>query len=430
MKYFVLGMLCLLAIIAYTQKLAFGICEEQIRESLVFDKKQIGSILGAWQLGYALFQLPSGWLADRWGSRRSLLLFVVTWTFFLGLAAYCNTYGQMITVWSCMGIAQAGIFPCSTKIIGEWFATEKRATASGLLGSSMGLGTALSPLIATRLLADFGLSWQDIFLMYVVPGWLWAVVFAIGFRRNRFDVTTDARPGSEQYRDAVMPRDSSGGKVVQNVAGHRGVSWVVLLTCVPLWLLCAQQFFRAAAMMFFQTWFPTFLRETRGVDLVQSGNLAFFVGFGGFLGGLSGGMFSDWVLVKTGKRRLARQGIAVFGMLSCAALIGVSYLISDHRLAILCIAIGAFLAFFGGVSGYTLAIELGGRDVAKTFALMNMMGNLGAAMFPWVVGYIVEWDKTWSSVLFLCVLILVIDAFCWAILNPVKTVSGEPLKYA
>ncbi len=88
------------------------------------------------------------------------------------------------------------------------------------------------------------------------------------------------------------------------------------------------------------------------------------------------------------------------------------------------------MAFFGGVSGYTLAIELGGRDVAKTFALMNMMGNLGAAMFPWVVGYIVEWDKTWSSVLFLCVLILVIDAFCWAILNPVKTVSGEPLKYA
>jgi sugar phosphate permease len=182
-------------------------------------------------------------------------------------------------------------------------------------------------------------------------------------------------------------------------------------------------------MMFFQSWFPTFLRETRGVDLVGSGKLAFVVGLGAMLGGMSGGVFSDWLLVRTGNRRLARQGIAVFGMLSCAGLIAGSYFISNTTIAIRCISLGAFLATFGGISGYTLAIEFGGRSVATTFSIMNMCGNIGAALFPLAVGYISDSRLGWDGVLFLCVIILVIDAYCWAMLNPTKTITGESLTH-
>ena len=182
-------------------------------------------------------------------------------------------------------------------------------------------------------------------------------------------------------------------------------------------------------MMFFQSWFPTFLRETRHVDLAGSGKLAFVVGVGALLGGMSGGIFSDWLLGRTGNRRLARQGIAVTGMLACAGLIGASYFISNTNLAIGCVSLGAFLATFGGVSGYTMAIEFGGRQVATTFSLMNMCGNIGAALFPLFAGYISDSTWGWSGVLFLSVIILVIDAICWALLNPKQTISGESLKY-
>lgn len=181
--------------------------------------------------------------------------------------------------------------------------------------------------------------------------------------------------------------------------------------------------------MFFQSWFPTFLRETRGVDLAGSGKLAFVVGVGAMLGGMSGGLFSDWLLVRTGNRRLARQGIAVAGMLSCGSLIAVSYFISNTYIAIGCISLGAFLATFGGVSGYTMAIEFGGKHVGTTFSLMNMCGNIGAALFPLVVGYISVSVWGWTGVLFLSVIILVIDAVCWALLNPTHTISGESMKY-
>lgn len=408
MKYYVLFLLCLVAMIAYVQRISFAMCEEQIRGDVYLDVIQFGQILTVWQLGYALMQLPSGWLADRIGSRLSLGLFVAAWSMLLGAATLCTTFYQLIVVWGLMGVAQAGVFPCCTKLIGERFGATRRATASGFLASSMALGSALAPLLSTQLLS-VGFTWQTVLRWFVLPGWIWTAVFLI--------TVSSKHPASAQPNEIKQ-----GGP-------SQGIPWLVFLSSLPMWLLCAQQFFRAAAMMFFYSWFPTFLRETRGVDLASSGKLAFVVGIGALLGGMSGGAFSDWLLVRTGNRRLARQGIAFAGMLSCGCLIGVSYFISDTNLAIGCIAIGVFLATFGGVSGYTMAIEFGGRQVATTFSLMNMCGNIGAALFPLVAGFISTSLWGWSGVLFLSVIILVIDAGCWALLNPTQTISGESLKY-
>jgi sugar phosphate permease len=413
MKLYILGMLCCMAVIAYVQRLAFGVSEEHIRGSLDFTKPQIGEILAAWQLGYALMQIPCGWLADRLGSRRTLVGLVLVWSSLMVGAAWCTTYTSMLCVWGLMGMVQAGAFPCATKLIGDKFEPSFRATASGFLASSMALGIALAPLLTTQLLnADW--AWHHVFVIFAVPGWIWAMVFL-----------TTIRPETSR-------RAAEGSANPQRWALQASVStdWRQMLFNVSLWLLCAQQFFRAAAMMFFQSWFPTFLRETRGVDLAESGFLAFYVGLGAMLGGLCGGLFSDWLLVRTGNRRLARQGIAIAGMLSCAFLVGLSYFIADTQIAIACVSLGAFLATFGGVSGYTVAIDFGGRHVATTFSLMNTCGNIGAAMFPLLVGYLAISSFGWNSVLVLCVVILIIDAICWGLLNPRMTISGEPLGHA
>jgi sugar phosphate permease len=271
----------------------------------------------------------------------------------------------------------------------------------------MALGIAIAPLLTTQLLGA-GWTWQNVFLSLAIPGWIWVMVFL-----------SMSRPTKSSIKNSVA---SHSPQAVQ-------VNWNLVLRNTSLWLLCAQQFFRAAAMMFFQSWFPTFLRETRGVDLVGSGKLAFVVGLGAMLGGLCGGLFSDWLLKRTGRRRFARQGVAIVGMLSCAALISASYFITDTQIAIACVSLGAFMATFGGVSGYTVAIELGGRHVATTFSLMNTFGNLGAALFPLLVGYIAVSPIGWSGVLILCVVILIVDAICWALLNPTTTISGESLDH-
>ena len=55
-----------------------------------------------------------------------------------------------------------------------------------------------------------------------------------------------------------------------------------------------------------------------------------------------------------------------------------TYVVADNGVALVCFGVGAFIASFGGVSGYTVAIEYGGRRIGVVFSMMNMAGNLGA----------------------------------------------------
>ncbi len=178
-------------------------------------------------------------------------------------------------------------------------------------------------------------------------------------------------------------------------------------------------------MVFFLTWFPKFLQETRGVSILESGVLTTIAGVGGVLGSLSGGFVSDWLLRRTGNARLSRQGIAVVGMASCSALIVASYFIADVRGSIAVISLGAFCATFGGVSGYTVAIGFGGKHVATVFSSMNMCGNIGAALFPITAGWLVARTGNWNLMLFLFAGIMAVDAVCWAFLNPRGTLFGD-----
>jgi nitrate/nitrite transporter NarK len=185
-----------------------------------------------------------------------------------------------------------------------------------------------------------------------------------------------------------------------------------------LLLLCGQQFFRAAAMIFFVTWFPTFLRETRGVSLMQSGVLTTCAGVAAMFGVVSGGYCSDWLLARTGSKRIARQGLAATGMTICAALIVASYFVHDVGTAIALISAGAFVACFGGVAGYTVAIDYGGQRVGVVFGAMNMTGAFGAMLFPVTVGWLVSATGTWNAALFAFAALMAVDAILWMLLNP------------
>lgn len=405
-RYWILTTLCLAAIIAYLQRLGFNTAEEEVRDSLEITTQETGTIMSAWFLGYAIMQIPSGWLADRWGSRRTLAVIAIAWSILTAAAAFAPNFPTLLMIWFTMGLAQAGIFPCATKAIGAWFPDDQRAFASGMLASAMAAGVALAPALTGELLTV--LDWRIVVGLYALPGLAWVVLF----------LSTVSEPPQEQS------------------LAHGGTREVLrgAIRSLPIWMLCAQQFFRAAAMVFFMTWFPTFLRATRGVDLKTSGYLTGAAGVGALLGGLLGGISSDALLRRTGRRRLARQGIAVFGMSGCAVLITAAYFVESIPVAIGMTSLGTFLAAFGGVSGYTVAIELGGRGVATVFSLMNMFGNIGAFIFPIVVGAVVaayeqagQAAEGWTLVLFLCALIFLLDAVCWALLNPKTNVHGEPL---
>jgi sugar phosphate permease len=416
-RYHVLGFLCAAAVIAYVQRMGLNVAEEAIREDLALDKEQLGMVMSAWYFGYAALQLPSGWLADRFGSRVVLAALALCWSAWTALTALAWDHHSLLVFWLCMGLAQAGIFPCSAKSIGQWFDDSRRASASGLLASAMALGGAIAPALTGVLLTYY--TWQEVFTGYAAVGIIWAASYLM--------LIPEAPDAT-----LLLPDEPARRVALPQVVRWQPGDWLTLVTSVPMILLCSQQFFRACGMAFFYTWFPTFLRETRGVDLKESGYMTGVVGLGAMLGGILGGFVSDWLLVRTGNRRLSRQGIAVVGLSICCVLVLASNEIDDTKVAIGMIALGTFAATFGGISGYTVAIDFGGRRVATIFSIMNMCGNIGAAIFPFIVGKLLTGPagtpgsaSDWDVVIYLFAGILAIDAIIWALLNPKGTLFRD-----
>jgi MFS family permease len=160
------------------------------------------------------------------------------------------------------------------------------------------------------------------------------------------------------------------------------------------------------------------LKESRSFDDYDAGVFASCVNLSALCGGVLGGFFSDWLLRRTGLRRLSRQGIAVVGMSACCGLVIATYFIEDKNLAVAVFSGGAFLATFGGVSGYTVAIEFGGKRIGLVFSMMNMCGNFAAAIVHLLAGSLKQRTGDWNTALFVIAGIFAIDAICWALLNP------------
>src|SRR4029078_5547268 len=111
----------------------------------------------------------------------------------------------------------------------------------------MQLGAAVAQRLTAQLLASY--SWQHILVLYAVPGLAWAALFA--FAIPRFEM-----PAVKPAKSAVPVR------------------WSKLITDTQMQLICGQQCMRAAGTAFFFTWFPRYLRETRGLDEVAAGQFA------------------------------------------------------------------------------------------------------------------------------------------------------------
>jgi sugar phosphate permease len=415
MRYSLLSFLCLITVFAYVQRTAMNGATVAIERDLNISSADLGYVMSGWYLMYAVFQLPSGWVADRLGSKAALLFFAVFWSVLTGLAGLAAGLPGLLVLWGMMGGFQAGIFPCCTKAIGATFPKTEQAIASGMLACCMSLGGALAPAITAQLLGPLHWHWQNVFALYAIPGVLWAILFAVIIPRPEPLPTPplEKEPPDDWHARPATPATTAPAE------------WKKLVTDPQMLLLCFQQFLRAGAMVFFYTWFARFLQEAKGLSEADAGGLAFWPPFAGAFGGLSGGLISDWILRRTRNPRLARQGMTFVALIVCTVVAAVAYFVDNPQVAVILISIGTFCGMASGVSAYTLAISYGGKRVATVFATMNMSGNLGASLFPLAVGQLVKYTKNWNYALLLFVCMFGIAAVCWAVLNPKGTLFAE-----
>ncbi len=428
-RYVVSGWLAGFAVFAYLCRNSIVVAEKTVRTDLGLTEDEMGFVLGAFFWTYALAQIPTGWLGARYGSRVGIPLLAVAWSLATGWFSIAHGKLSLLLARSTMGVAQAGLFPCSTNTISHWHPPTERAMASGVLAASMSIGGAIGVALTGTLLEIW--DWRWIFAAYSIPSIVWAFGFAWWFR----DDPVEHSQVSQAELDEIRPESDQSARTKTTPT----IPWIELLTSPAMWMISSQQFFRAAGYAFFASWFATYLQETRGVTTGESGWLTAIPLIAIVFAAISGGGLSDFVFRRTGSLALARKGIAIMALTICAALVFSAYFVSNALLAVIIISAGAYFAGFAGPCAYASTIDLGGRHVASVFATMNMVGNFGAGLLPMIVPVVrrlvdnnevlleIFGGNSWNAVLVLFAGMYVAAAGCWMLLRVDRNVVEQAL---
>lgn len=417
-RFAVLAGLCVAAALSYVSRNALAVAESTVRGDLGLTKEQSGWLMSAFFISYSACQIPGAWMGQKFGARRALPAFAVAWSIATAAGAVSGFLG-LIATRILKGIAQAGLFPVSTGVIATWFPKTGQAFATGAMGGCMSVGGAVGAALTGWLVVTIG--WRWMFVVYSLPGLLWAAWFWIWFRE---------RPGEHSSVNTAERQLIEGSPVsaaTPSPARSPTTPWLALVSSPAMWFICGQQFFRAAGYMFFTSWFATYLQESRGVTIATSGVLTMLPLLAVVGGSFLGGGFSDAVLRRTGSRHLARKGIAIVSLGLCAALTWSAFFFTSTLTAVLIISLGSFFAAIAGPCSYTITIDMGGAHVPTVNSVMNMSGNVGAMLFAPAVPWVLQQTGSWNTVLLGFGALYVASALCWTCLRPDGTVFAQAL---
>lgn len=396
-RHVVLWLTVLAYLITYMDRVVIATAAPVIEKEYGFTPVTMGWIFASFSIAYALFQIPGGWLGDRFGPRRALTGVVLWWSTFTAATALTWSAGSMMVCRFLFGMGEAGAFPIATRSLSRWMLPSERGWAQGVTHAGARLGGAVTPVFVALLIVQFG--WRMPFLAFALIGIGWAALWFW------------------YYRDTPREHASVNAAELEMIEGALGagrarvsVPWRHLLSNSQLWLLSAMYFCYAYCINIFLTWFPKYLHDARGFDIALMGLFASMPLMAGVIGDLLGGWFSD-VLVKRGAGlKMARRSVAIVGFLVAAVMIPLAAAAEGHvaSIAFFCVALFG-LELTVGVS-WAVTLDIGGEYAGSVSAVMNTLGNSGAAVAAAVTGYIVSMSGWFSAFAVLSVLCLIAAA--------------------
>ncbi len=410
-RHVVLGLTVAAYMITYMDRQVLATTRPAIMEELGISLTAMGWVTFAFRMAYALFQVPGGWLGDTIGARRALTMVVSWWSAFTAFTALAWNSASMIVIQVFFGLGEAGAFPIATRSLSRWMRPSERGFAQGVTHAGSRLGGAITPTIVTLAILPF-FGWRAAFYAFGVLGVVWSAVWFSYYRDT-----------PEEHKGVnAAERELIAGGVKRKGLGK--VPWSQILSHGNLWILSVMYFFYNYNLNVYQDWFPTYLRQAKGMSITQMGIYASFPLLAGVVGDLAGGWFSDIVLRQTGNVNLARRWVAIAGFLVSAAATVPAVLAHDPKISV------AFycVAFFGlewtvGIS-WAVPLDIGGDFAGSVSAVMNMLGNIGGAVAATVVTYTAAhygWNVPFMMTAGLCL----IAALFWLKIDATKRVFAE-----
>ncbi|WP_372946972.1 MFS transporter [Mariniphaga sp.] len=399
-----------LSLLLYIDRACISAAKIPISDSLGFSDKQMGWVLSAFALGYALFQTPSGMLADRLGPRKILTTIVILWSVFTALTAATWNYASMLVVRFLFGASEAGAFPGISRAVYSWYPLKERGLVTGINFSGSRLGAAFAlPLVAWLIHAT---GWRITFVILGIIGILWAIFWFFWFRN-----TPEEHKGiSEEEKNYIM-----NNRQQTDITEKAGIRMDTMLKSGNMWLAMLQYFASNFTFFFTLTWLFPHLQTKYSLEIVEAG----FYASAPLIGGALGNWFSGWlvdVIYKKGNWKMSRRIPAIAGFV----LVIIGLLGSLHMETVTGAVLFLTLAIFGAdmtlSPSWSFCVDIGRRNSGAVSGTMNMAGNLGSFITALAFPYLQAWTGSEEPFFYTGATLAFIAIVSWEFMHPNKPI--------
>ncbi len=390
----ILSLLFAISAVTYMDRVNISVTARQMMPAYGLTDQDMGYIFSAFVVGYALCQIPGGWLGDRWGARPVLTWALVWWSLFtaltalvatLPLATLVGTVGSLVLVRFFLGVGEAVALPSFNRAVADWMPPGQRGFGIGIAIGGIGVGAALTPPLASWIMVNY--HWQTVFYCSALIG---LVVALLWMRCSR----------DRQTIDSVSP-----------ARAPVAVPWRQFSQCASLWWLVASYACLGYVAYIYMSWFYLYLVNVRGVDLLRGGWLA----AGPFLAILVfcplGGWITDRLVPTIGLTR-ARMSIGMIGMVLAGGLIALGAWADSQTVAIACLSLGAGWLYFTVGAYWSVTTDLSKTHAGTLSGVMNMGANVGGAISPSLTPWVADhWG--WTASLLVAALVALCGGLMW-----------------
>jgi ACS family D-galactonate transporter-like MFS transporter len=366
--------------INYLDRTVLGVAAPSLSKELSLDPAVMGVVFSAFSWTYAAAQIPGGAFLDRFGSKITYFAALTFWSLFTLLQGFAGGLASLLSFRLGLGVAEAPCFPTNSRVISTWFPQHERARATGVYSVGEYVGLAfLSPLLFW-VIASFG--WRSLF---------WGVG-AIGITFGLLWLLTYREPHeSKLVNQAELDYIAAGGGIAKHGENTR-FSWALLgklLRSRQIMGAGIGQFAGNCTLVFFLTWFPTYLATERHMGFIKVGFYAVLPFIAASVGVITGGWVSDVLLRRTGSANIARKAPMVAGLL-LASTIMTANLVSSNELVIAIMSVAFFGQGLVGL-GWTVITDIAPKKAMGLAAgVFNLATNLAGIVTPLGIGFIVK----------------------------------------
>jgi len=396
--------------IAYLDRVNISIAAPTIMQEFHLSDIELGWIFSAFVLGYASFQAPGGWIADRIGPRNVLTIGVVWWGVFTTLITFLpppmsGLIFALMAIRFLLGIGEAVVYPASNCVVAAWMPSTERGSANGFIFTGVGFGSGITPPLITYIMVHYGWRWS--FWVSAALGLIAGGIWYILARDTPAQHPWITKEETAHIEAGLPPVDREGGGKLpwSSILGNRHILAVTF-----------SYFTYGYAAYIFFTWFFTYLRKVRGLNLRDSSFYTMLPFLAMATGSLAGGWISDRLTKSYGKR-VGRCGLAVFGIGLCAIFIALATQVASAQLASVVLAGGAGALYLSQSSFWSVSADIGGRSAGSVSGIMNMGGQLGGALTASLTPAIAT-HLGWTTSFLVAAGFCAFGSLAWLVVNP------------